>query len=313
MTDDGVTPDRVDQFVDDILGSPAALARLLDTSAVAGRSPLAGLRRPRIAFTGLGSSRFAALVVAAHLRSTGVTAWVEYPSATGGSAPATDLVLVAISASGRTPEVIDVVRAHHARSLVIGVTNDTGSPLAMTADIVLPLMAGTETAGIACRTFRATVATLAMMTGTASDDLRHAVEDIAIRIESGDRWLPAAVDAFDRAPSIDVLAGTALVGVAEQAALMLREAPRLPAMAYQTADWLHTGVYLALPAHRALLYPGDASDDNVRATIDRRGGQLVEIEPEQGSAIVRALVESVAAELVAAELWRRADAHDKVP
>ncbi|MGH2477012.1 MAG: SIS domain-containing protein [Candidatus Limnocylindrales bacterium] len=313
MTNDGAAPDRVGQFIDDILGSPAALARLLDASGAGGRSPLSGLRRPRIAFTGLGSSRYAALIVAAHLRSNGVTAWVEYPSATTGSAPATDLVLVAISASGRTPEVIDAVDAHHARSLVIGVTNDADSPLARAADIVVPLMAGKETAGIACRTFRATVAALAMMTGTAPDDLRVAVSDIAIRIESGDRWLSANVDALDRSPSIDVLADPSLVGLAEQAALMLREAPRLHAVAYETADWLHTGVYLALPGHRAMLYPGDLNDDDVVATIDRRGGQVVQVTPADGSPIVRALVESVVAELVAAELWRGADAYDKEP
>ena len=37
---------------------------------------------------------------------------------------------------------------------------------------------------------------------------------------------------------------------------MLREAPRLPAHAYETGDWLHTGVYLALPGHRVAAVPG---------------------------------------------------------
>ena len=75
--------------------------------------------------------------------------------------------------------------------------------------------------------------------------------------------------------AIDVLADARILGLAEQAALMLREAPRLPATAHDTGDWLHTAVYLALPGHRALLFPGAAADAEVIATIERRGGIVV--------------------------------------
>ena len=300
--------DRADQFADDILGSAPALARLIDAAPARDRSALRGLRRPRLAFTGLGSSRYAALIVAAHLRATGATAWVEYPSPTTGSAPANDLVLVAVSSSGRTGEVLEAADAHHRRSLVVAVTNDANSPLAARADIVVPLMAGSETAGIASRSFRATIAALAMLTGTQPDELRPAVADLAIRIESAHGWLPSMVETLDGAPSIDVLADASLVGLAEQAALMLREVPRLRATAYETADWLHTGVYLALPGHRTVLFPGSAADAEVLATAERRGGRTSRIEPARGGPLVRALVESVVAELAAAHLWRRADA-----
>lgn len=305
MTESGPVPaaDRVDQFVGDILGGPDALGRLLDASG-ASRSPLSGLRRPRVAFTGLGSSRYAALIVAAHLRANGATAWVEYPSAGAGSQPAVDLVLVAVSASGRTREVVDAARAHHGRSLVVAVTNDPGSPLAATTDIVVPLLAGEEAAGIACRTFRATVAALAILTGTPAADLQPAVGALAERIQTRAEWLPSIVEALDRAPSIDILADASLLGVAEQGALMLREGPRLPAVAYETGDWLHTGVYLALPRHRGVVYQGASADDEVIATIERRGGRVVRVGRAPGGPIVRALVESVVAELVAAESWR---------
>ena len=305
MTEVGAppAPDRVDQFIADILDSPHVLARLLD-AAGASRSPLSGLRRPRVAFTGLGSSRYAALIVAAHLRATGATAWVEYPSAGAGSQPAVDLVLVAVSASGRTREVVDAAKAHHGRSLVVAVTNDLGSPLAATTDIVVPMLAGEETAGIACRTFRATVAALAILTGTPAADLQPAVGALAERIETRAEWIPPMVEALDRAPSIDVLADASLLGLAEQGALMLREGPRLPAVAYETGDWLHTGVYLALPGHRSVVYQGAPADEAAIATVERRGGRGIRVAPAPGSPIVRALVESVVAELVAAESWR---------
>jgi fructoselysine-6-P-deglycase FrlB-like protein len=298
-----MTTDRVDRFASDIAAGPEALARLVDAWQTPG---LGG--RTRIAFTGLGSSRYAALIVASSLRAAGVSAWVEYASSSAPTAPAEDLVLVAVSASGRTPEVVDAAERHRDRSLVVGITNDPDAPLAGAADLLVPLLAGEETSGLACRTFRGTVAALAMLTGAARrDDLRPTVDALAARLAARGTWLPPLADALDSAPSIDVLADASLVGLAEQAALMLREAPRLPAHANDTGDWLHTGVYLALPGHRALLFPGSAADAEVIDTVRRRGGETAVVAPQRGGdPIRRALVESVVAESLAAELWRRA-------
>lgn len=304
-----MSADRVALFEADIAASPSAFAALLDRWVAPDLTD-----RPRVVFIGLGSSRFAALIVAAQVRAAGATAWVEYASTPAPTAPAGDLVVVAISASGRTREVLDAAERHRGLSLVIAVTNDPASPLAALADRVLPLQAGEETAGIAARTFRATVAALALLTGVATvASLRPAVDALAHRLATGDTWCPPIVDALDRAPSIDVLADAALLGLAEQAALMMREAPRLPAHAYDSGDWLHTGVYLAMPGHRVLLYPGAACDDEVIDTVERRGGVVSTVAPTAGAVLARAIVDSVVAERVAAALWRHADAYDKVP
>ena len=159
--------DRPGQLLEDILDGPPALERVLAVYDAPG-TPLAGLAsalatRRRFAFTGLGSSRYAALIAASDVRASGGSAWAEYASTSAPTAPAQDLVFVAISASGRTREVVEVARRHRGRSLVVAVTNDPGSALAAEADHVLPLLAGSESAGIATRTFRATVAVLAML------------------------------------------------------------------------------------------------------------------------------------------------------
>ena len=304
-----MSADRVALFEADIAASPSALTTLLDSWVA---PELGG--RPRVVFIGLGSSRFAALIVEAQVRAAGLTAWVEYASTTAPTVPAEDLVVVAISASGRTREVLDAAERHRGLGLVIAVTNDPASPLAALANHVLPLHAGEETAGITARTFRATVAALALLTGVASvASLRPAVDALADRLATSDAWCPPIVDALARAPSVDVLADAALLGLAEQAALMMREAPRLPAHAYGSGDWLHTGVYLAMPGHRVLLYPGAATDDEVIDTVTRRGGLVATVAPAGGPVIARAIVDSVVAERVAAVLWHRASAHDKVP
>lgn len=322
--------DRAELLLDDLLGGPAALADLLDAYDDP-ESPLsgAGARPVRVVFTGLGSSRYAALSAEASVRVSGIATAVEYASTSRPIPPAKDLVLVAISASGGTREVVEAARRHRGTSHVIAVTNDRDSRLAREADVVLPLFAGAERSGVATRTYRATLAVLGLLAGrwqvepTTTHTLRPGVDALSRVIGSTGPWLAAACDRLDGAPAIDVLADAADLGLAEQAALMLREGPRLPAVAHETADWLHTGVYVAFPGHQAVLFAGSAADEEVVRTVARRGGEtLVVGPPVDGSAqsvafapstgvVERAIVQSVVAELLATELWRRTGASDK--
>jgi fructoselysine-6-P-deglycase FrlB-like protein len=305
-----VTVDRVTDFEADIAASADSLA---DSLAAWGSAihPIAAGRR--ICFAGLGSSRYAAMVVAGDLRARGRTAWVEH--AGGGTAPADDLVFVAISSSGRTPEVVEAARAHRSMSQVIAVTNRPDSPLAAVADRVVSLGAGEETSGIACRTFRATIAALALLGGTDPADLDDVPAGLAERQAAAARSRVAeAAGALDHAPAIDVLAPSPLLGIAEQAALVLREAPRLPAHAFESADWLHVGVYQAWPGHRILRFVGSPADAEIDAVAARRGVEVVDIAPVGPTSrpLAEAIVRSIDAECLALELWHRTSV-DKEP
>lgn len=314
-----MSDDRVAKFREDIAASPEALARLL---AAPPPPPIAADRR--ICLIGLGSSRYAADVVAGQLRAAGRTAWAELASGSGRTAPADDLTLVAISASGGTPEVIEAARRHRGRSHVIAVTNRPESVLATEADLVLPLLAGDEAAGIAGRTFRATLAVLAMLGGVRPDMLGGLPAALAVRLPRSADWAMGAADALDRSAAIDVLADASLGGLAEQAALMLREGPRLPAHAGESADWLHIGVYLAWPGHAILRFPGSAADTALEAVVAARGVRLVDAPVDGGAPLVTdggdppagvlaAIIGSVDAELLAAQLWDRTSATDQDP
>jgi hypothetical protein len=89
---------------------------------------------------------------------------------------------------------------------------------------------------------------------------------------------------------------------------MLREAPRLPAQAVETADWGHTDVYLALPGHRILRTPGSPADAELGSIVARRGGAVIDLPGPAGdpAPLSTAIHGSVRAELLAAELWDRA-------
>lgn len=293
--------DRLEGLRADIERGPAALADVLDAYLAPG-GPLEALDPGRVAgrrtaLVGLGSSLFASMDAAFALRAAGVPAWAEFASAAGAPS-AGDLLLVAVSASGRTTETVEVARRHRGTSLVIGVTNVPGSPLADRSDVVLPLLAGKEASGISTLTYRATVVVLGLLTGRLGRpaDADH-IRSTNLGSAAGDH-ISAWADLLDGSPSIDVIGPASQLGAVSQAALMLREAPRLPAHAFETADWLHTAVYLALPGHRAVLFPGSPADAEVVDTIRRRGGQVVVLPADPISA-------SGAVDRLALELWSR--------
>lgn len=327
--------DRAAAFLADIEDEPPILARLLDAYA-APDGPLATLpggwaKGRRLLFSGLGSSRFAALTAAAHLARDGVAATVEHASSDAALPPAPDLAVLAISASGRTSEVVATLERHHGRSgLAVAVTGHPERALGSAADVVLPLLAADERSGVACGTYLATVAVLLLVAGRvlggrpAASDLRPAVAALEALLTGRDAWLAAAADLLEHAETLHVVASAGHLGAAEQAALMLREGPRLPAVAHEAGDWGHIAIYTALPGARLLLFGGTPYDDDLVRTVGERGGEVLTIGPAGAGAavgvplpgtddpLVRALVEVCAVELIAAELWRRAgDASSK--
>ena len=300
--------DRAAALLDDVLGEPEMLASLLDAYAAPG-GPLAALLEfppsHRVVLTGLGSSRYAALDAATRLCGTGRAAWVEFASSDVSTPPAPDVVLVAISASGSTRETVAAAERHRGTSLVVAVTNRPESPLATCADVVLPLFAGIETSGVSSRTFLAATAVLSLLTGQSADALRPAVDGLERFLAGRAEWLTPAADLLDGADSIGVLAPARSQGVAEQAALLLREGPRLRASAHEATDWLHTAIYTALPGYRAVLLPGIDGADALEGVIVGRGGAVVRTPPV---AEPQHLLVPAFGDVLAAGLWQRARA-----
>ena len=323
-----MTGDRATAFLEDILDQPAALARLLDAYEAPG-GPLDALPRwtehaPRVAFVGLGSSRYAALDAAAALRGLGIAAWTDHAALAGSAPPSPGLVLVAVSASGRTAEVVEAVERHRGRSFVVGVTNRPDEPVGRDADVVLPLLAGDERAGISCLTYGATRAVLGLLGDRLVGRppgiraLRSLIDDLEALAAGRASWLEPAVDLLDRAPAIGVVGPAERLGVAEQAALMLREAPRLPAVASETGEWFHTAIYTALPGYRAVLLAASTPDERLVRTVHDRGGAVLAIgrvadadlvidldDLDGRSGAVIGAIESMAVGILAATSWAR--------
>jgi len=317
-----------DGFLRDILVAPERLAGLLDAYEGAS-SPLAALGSSgdaarRTVFIGMGSSRFAAVAAAAHLRSQGLDAYAELASTGSPIPPSVETLAVGISASGKTPETVEALEAHRGTSRCVAITNDPESDLAGVADLVLPLLAGHEEGGVACLTYQATVAVLLLAAGRMTDDrprvadLRPSVEAAAHIREGRSLWLDDVVGLVDDARTVATIAPAERLSSALQSALMLREGPRVVADAAETGDWLHVDLYLSKRSgYAALLFTGSRFDAGVLEWSAKRAFPVVSVGapvpgstfditfPGSESPFVPLLVETGVAELVAAELWRR--------
>jgi D-arabinose 5-phosphate isomerase GutQ len=295
---------RPEVFMDDVLAAPGALASAPGLESI---RPLAARAR-RVLFLGMGSSRYAALDAAALLRAHGIDAAAEFASTGGPQPPSPDTLVLAISATGGSEETVAAMRRHLGTSMVVGVTSVPGSPIGREADARLAV-AGDGPSGVACASYRSTVAALREVCGLllpaaapAPDWRERAAAASAELLDRRGDWLPRAVSLLGGGP-VHVLAPAERLGAAEQSALMLREVPRVPAYACETGDWSHVDVYLTRrPGYRALLLPGSAYEDEVREWQAERGFTLVPAEVP-GDADVRPLVETLVCELLAAELW----------
>jgi len=296
---------RPELFGVDALEAPRVLAA--PTAALDAVAPLAERAR-RVLFLGMGSSRFAALDAATLLRAHGIDAHAEIASTGSPQPPSADTLVFAISATGGSEETVATMRRHLGTSMVAGLTSVPGSAIGSEADACLEI-AGDGPSGVACASYRSTVAILREVCGLVVPALapphgwrERAAAAIADLLDRRGEWLPRTVEQLGGGP-VHVLAPAERFGAAEQSALMLREVPRVPAYACETGDWSHVDVYLTKrPGYRMLLLPGSAYEDEVRAWQAERGFTVVTAEVPT-DADVRPLVETLIAELLAAELW----------
>ncbi|MFD0889350.1 SIS domain-containing protein, partial [Streptosporangium algeriense] len=234
-----------------------------------------------------------------------------------------DTLVVAISATGGSRETLDALARYRGRSFVLAMTNVPGSPVTEGADLVVPMAAGAERGGVACRTFQHTLALLLALrdrlTGTGTGLpalLRRTAEATGDLLERRDLWLEAAAELLDGPDGVHTIAPVERLSSAEQSALMFREGPRRAADACESGDWSHVDVYLTKTLdYRALLFPGSRYDDQAMEWITRRGSAVLTVGGEVPGARasvryrhdddrdVALLTETLVAELVAARWW----------
>jgi glucosamine--fructose-6-phosphate aminotransferase (isomerizing) len=200
---------------------------------------------------------------------------------------------VGISQSGRTPEVVSVLRRmRDTGARTVAIVNETPSPLAEVAEVVIDLRAGGEVAVPATKTFTATLLALALAAAAmghvpwGDDDLgalpahvRHILADgaraamVARRLDGADRVLTVA-----RGP---------LLAAASETALKIRETSAIFAEAFSAADLRHGPIAAVTPDVPVLAFstagPAAADVDTLCAVLRERGVTVSTIGSEPGA------------------------------
>src|SRR5262252_2699565 len=276
----------------DIAEQPEGYARLLDSAHAAAIAQVAAHIaewRPRhVVFTARGTSDHAALY-GAYLTEIrlGIPAGLASPSAItvyGARPDLRDTLVVAVSQSGGTPDLLEVVRvAREQGALTLAVTNAPGSPLADAAELHLDLDAGPERAVAATKTYTAELLALLLFVSSVegADEPAH-LPSLAADLLRDD----TAVELADRYRFAGQLVTTGrgyAYPTAREAALKLMETSYLAALAFSGADLLHGPVAMADADVPVLAVvgsgPGGRSMDEVLAKLGERRADLVVVGP----------------------------------
>lgn len=203
-------------------------------------------------------------------------------------------LVIGISQSGRSPDVVSVVAAASAAGApTLAITNEPDSPLAGAAEFTIPLLAGPERSVAATKTYTASLAALASLV----TELRHDERD-----RTALRGVPAALglalaSAFARISRLDDLAGGTHVltvgrgynyATAMEIALKIRELTATVAEGFSSADLMHGPIAAITSGTPAVIVatPGPtlASIQETAGALERRGARTVTIGSQAAGA-----------------------------
>ena len=223
----------------------------------------------------------------------GVGVTLATPSLTTVYQRAPDLrrhAVVAVSQSGRSPDVVAVVeQARAAGRPTLAVTNDPGSPLAAAAEHLVDLGAGQERSVAATKTYTSSLLALAVLSAALADDTSSAQQDLAavpgalraaVERTTGVEEAATLLKGGDRA----VCVGRGLhLSTAHEVALKLTELTGSLVAPYSPADLMHGPVAAVGPEVPVLLVtPDEQASVSVLEAVPalvKRGAPVVLLGP----------------------------------
>jgi glucosamine--fructose-6-phosphate aminotransferase (isomerizing) len=240
-------------FLAEVREQPAALLTLLEhvEDFVAVGQACAERKPTAVRLVGHGSSDAAA--------SYGVYAFGLLPGWTalrdsislsvyyGAELDFSSSVVIGLSQSGRTPDVVSYVeRARERGALTVALTNDPASALAQAAEVTLPLEAGEERSVAASKTFFNELAALALLAGAAAgreEEIWDGLRRVAVLLGDAIPELEAAVvplaTTFAYVGRMYVIGRGVELGTAREIALKLTETCRVAAEPLTSTDLAH--------------------------------------------------------------------------
>jgi fructoselysine-6-P-deglycase FrlB-like protein len=281
----------------------------LDVSGFAGKT---------VGFAGIGASYQAALAGAAFLRAEGARSFAycstDLYEATDAGADA----FVALSASGQSVEIAEVMKAR-AGLARIAICRGDDNPLAEITGRVIATLSGNDN-GASSTGYTSMLLAIGLLgdciLGRATADWARLPGVIAEMLAAIAAPAKAAADLLANRTAIDLVGAGAAFATAGEAAILIREAVRVPAVGWDTLNYLH-GPMEAMDARTGLIAFGDGREVQIARDVAGFGcpsvlitsgevsatDRLLAIKvPTFGNAIADAIVQIIASQSIVAEM-----------
>ncbi len=277
----------------------AALPLPVELMGVAER--LQGPHPPLVVLTGMGSSFHALHPIAIRLSECGIHAVMLETSELiyyWNGLLRENTVVIAVSQSGRSAEMIRLLELNAGRSTVIGITNDLGSPLAKAASGVALISAGDESS-VSCKTYVCSLLVLARIAeALCSGDVNNLQQEggsIADAVDSYfNHWRNHVEEAQDCLRLIRhiVLAGRGpSLAAAGTGGLIIKEAARFPAEGMSAAAFRHGPLEMVSEHLFLLVFQGDsrsaAMNTRLASEVVELGGRAQVVSDESNLPVFR--------------------------
>jgi glutamine---fructose-6-phosphate transaminase (isomerizing) len=252
-------------YLNDLLEQPAALERAWAHLKDSDLTHIAD--RCRIVLTGMGSSQYSLYPLHLHLIRHGLSSHlvetaelIHYQQ----NLIARDALVIAVSQSGQSAEIVALAEAVRGRVPLIAVTNTPDSPLAAAADILLEMHAGQE-ATVSCKTYVCSLLMLEWLaalltgedTGAVRDRLAHAAPAAERYLQHWRQHTDSLTADLAGVSRIFVTGRGPSLAAAETAGLILKESVRFAAEGLSCPAFRHGPFEVMRPDVLVVVMAGD--------------------------------------------------------
>jgi len=242
-----------------------------------------------IIFTGMGSSFFASQSASCLLGKYGIKSFVINASELlhyHGSTIDENTLLVCVSQSGESFEIVKLLENIPSNVHCIGISNEEESVLIKKSDEYFLSRAGKEEM-TSTKTFVSTLLTMSIFALTIANDwnkekaeeLSNAIKVVELLLKTKEDWLQDATSILEDAQFVQVIGRGPSYSSVLQGALMFMEAARNPAAGIFGGEFRHGPMEMVKKGFKAILYAplGKTYDQSIKMAEDivKFGGQVV--------------------------------------
>jgi glutamine---fructose-6-phosphate transaminase (isomerizing) len=281
-------------YMNDILHQPDALRDTLSAFAgqsfdeiyqFAGRLTTSALKR--VVLTGMGSSYHALHPLRLTLTAHGFCTEMFETSELIHYAPrllTAETLVVAVSQSGQSVEILQLLEKAHGKSTILGVTNTSGSPLALKSNAVLLTHAGSEDT-VSCKTYVSTLAAAALLgdllTGQEPtvilSTLNSAVTATTQYLSHWEEYVESAIQQLQGIRHLFLTGRGTSLATAGTGGLIIKESAHFHAEGISSASFRHGPFDMVSPDMLVLIFAGIATtlplNVNLMVDICKSGGR----------------------------------------